>query len=223
MGDVIARSDALNAARMLRAGQCLALAAEACDGRAEFRVAPRSESAHEILRHSLYCDILVVGHPESPGAPSGWSAARTLQRSGVSLLVVPDHWEGQAIGRRITIAWNGSRQSRRAIADALPLLIAAESVTLLIVDAEQKTEELGDHPGADMADYLRRHGASVELVTISSRGQPVAQVIVSESLKRGADLIVFGAYSRARISEAILGGVTRTLLSDVPLPLLVAH
>ena len=139
------------------------------------------------------------------------------------LLILPDGWNGKLPGQRITVAWNASRVARRALADAMPLLRRAQEVHLLIVDAPRHREAHGEEPGADMAAYLARHGARVELQRLDSAGLPVAEVIEEQAQINQADLLVFGAYSRTRVSETVFGGVTRTLLSSAPLPLFVSH
>ena len=139
------------------------------------------------------------------------------------LLIIPNGWRGETVGRRIVMAWNASRQARRALADALPLMTAAESVDLLIVDPQSDEERHGEEPGADIAGYLVHHQVPVEVRCRSSRGGAVAQVLLREAAERGADLLVFGAYSRPRISEAVFGGVTRTLLDSEQVPLFISH
>ncbi|MGY6272146.1 universal stress protein [Achromobacter denitrificans] len=210
-------------AHLLQSGRLLAQAAAKYDVASEFRVLPFTELGVEVALHSLYCDLLVVSRPEVPGVPFFWSYSKVLGQTAVPLLIVPHDWNTKAIGRRVTVAWNASRQARRAIADALPLLVNAESVDLLIVDPERKPGLHGEEPGADMAAYLARHEVRVELHRVYSQGSPIEDTIISHAVDVGADLIVIGAYSRPRISESLLGGVTKSLLEDAPLPLFVSH
>ncbi|HEY8331777.1 MAG TPA: universal stress protein [Pseudomonas sp.] len=223
IGEVISRLQSSTAAHLLHAAQALKEVADRHGVTAEFRAIPWSESGVEMSLHSLYCDLLVVNHPKAPGAPFAWSSIDVLQQTGVPLLIVPQSWRSIQLGQRITVAWNASRQARRAVADALPLLISAEAVDLLIVDPERKAELHGEEPGADMGSYLARHGVRVNLERIDSADKPVADVILEHAVKAKADLIVFDAYSRPKLSELVLGGVSRTLLSSVPLPLFVSH
>jgi nucleotide-binding universal stress UspA family protein len=120
------------------------------------------------------------------------------------------------------VAWNASREARRAIADALPLLVTAKSVTVLLVDPKKNARH-GEEPGADIAHYLSRHGARVAVEQVVSNGAPVAGVILDRARQHAADLIVIGAYSHARVAQMVLGGVTRSLLREATLPLLIAH
>lgn len=219
--DVAARQQSARDAQLLQAGQALAITAARYDIHAEFRVIPYSESGSAAALHALYCDLLMVAEP-AVGTPLSWSTTQMLQTSGVPLLRVPAAWHGEAIGRHIVLAWNASRPARRAVADALPLLVTAATVDLLLIDAQPQAGGYGDDPGADMAAYLARHGVHVELLSIASHGHSVAEAILAEAAARHADLIVFGAYSRPRLREAVFGGVTRSLLAASPLPLFVS-
>ncbi|KAH2839966.1 hypothetical protein KXW36_001559, partial [Aspergillus fumigatus] len=111
----------------------------------------------------------------------------------------------------VVVAWNASREARRAIADALPFLVGALSVTILVVDP-QKNPRHGEEPGAD-----------VVVEQVQSHGDPIANVILAYAERHNTDLIVVGAYSHARTTEMIFGGVTRSLLRDAAVPLLIAH
>ncbi|CAP44576.1 universal stress protein [Achromobacter pulmonis] len=223
IAEVIQQRQALMHTHLIRAGQYLATVANRYGITAELRVIPYGDLDVETGLRSLYCDLLVVSHPDAPGVPFPWSSASVLQRTGNPILIVPRSWGTRPVARRITVGWNASRQARRAVADALPLLIAAESVNLLSIDPEHEAEEHEPEPGADMALYLARHGVRVDVQRIRSDGKPTAEVLVSHAAEVNSDLIVFGAYSRLRISEAILGGVSRTLLAEVPLPLFVSR
>ena len=136
---------------------------------------------------------------------------------------MPQAWQGKSIGRRIILAWNASRQARRALAEAMPFIASAEQVKVLVVNAEKHPERYGEEPGADITAYLARHEAPVTLERMSSNGTSVPDTIRSYAVANGADLLVIGAYSRARIGELLLGGVTRNWLSKPTIPLLLAQ
>ncbi len=151
------------------------------------------------------------------------SPEKLLLASGSPVLVIPSGWKSESIGNKILVGWNASREARRAVADALPFLVAASSVTLLVVDSEERAGRHGEEPGADIALYLARHGARVEVEQVLSKGTPVADIILSFARDHGMDLIVIGAYSHARSVEMLFGGVTRTLLKLAPVPLLMSR
>jgi nucleotide-binding universal stress UspA family protein len=188
----------------------------------ELRVVPDGSPDQEPLVTWLHGDLVILGFPKGHGLPQSWTPEKILLGSGVPTLLIPDAWPTPPIGGTAVVAWNGSREARRAIADAMPMLIQAQAVTLLVVDAEARPGRFGAEPGAAMASHLARHGVHVDVEQAHSNGRSVADIITDCARAKGASLIVIGAYSRARMVEAIFGGVTRTLLGGGPLPLLVS-
>jgi len=189
----------------------------------EFRVIRRGGPDEDLLLSSLHSDLVVIGQRELQELPGYLSPERLLLASGAPILVVPSGWKSEPIGQKILVGWNASREARRAIADALPFLVAAQSVTLLVVDSSERADRHGEEPGADIALYLARHGAHVEVEQVSSQGTAVADIILSYAADHGVDLIVIGAYSHARSVEMVFGGVTRTLLTKATVPVLMSR
>ena len=187
----------------------------------EFRYFHQDAIDDSARLNSLHTDLVIVGGPRTGGLPRDWSAEELLLATGVPFLILPETWTGSSTGH-VVVAWNASREARRAITDALPFLVGAETVTILVVDP-QKNPRLGDEPGADVAHYLTRHGAKVVVESVQSRGEAIANVILACAERWAADLIVVGAYSHARTTQLIFGGVTRSLLRDAGIPLLIAH
>ena len=190
---------------------------------AEFRVIRRGGSDEDLILSSLHSDLVVIGQRELQEMPGYLAPERLLLASGAPILVVPSDWKCEPISKKIVVGWNASREARRAIADALPFLLAAPSVTVLVVDSHERADRHGEEPGADIALYLARHGAHVEVEQVSSRGSPVADIILSYAADHGVDLIVIGAYSHARSVEMVFGGVTWTLLKRAPIPVLMSR
>jgi nucleotide-binding universal stress UspA family protein len=190
---------------------------------AEFRVIRRGGPDEDLILGSLHSDLVVIGQRELHELPGYPSPEKLLLASGAPILVVPSGWKSGHIGKKILVGWNASREARRAVADALPFLVAAASVTLLVVDSDKRAGRHGEEPGADIALYIARHGAHVEVEQVSSRGSPVADIILSYAADHGMDLIVIGAYSHARSVEVVFGGVTRTLLKQSLIPVLMSR
>jgi len=170
----------------------------------EFRAIRRGRTEEEAVLNSLQSDLVVVGHPEPHGLPDDMSPERMLLASGVPLLIVPNAWACQTIGDRILIGWNRTRQARRAISDAMGFLVAAASVTVLVIDQVGRQPD-GQEPGADIALHLVRHDVYVRIERVASHGAPIAQVILASAVRNGSDLLVVGAYSHARLRELLLG------------------
>jgi nucleotide-binding universal stress UspA family protein len=190
---------------------------------AEFRVIRRGGPDEDLVLGSLHSDLVVIGQRQLQELPGYPSPDKLLLASGAPILVIPSGWKSELIGQKILVGWNASREARRAVADALPFLVAAPSVTLLVVDSNERADRHGEEPGADIALYLARHGAHVEVEQVSSRGSAVADIILSYAADHGMDLIVIGAYSHARSVEMVFGGVTRTLLRQSPIPVLMSR
>lgn len=188
----------------------------------EFRVI-WAGSADDAVLNALHCDLVVLGHPLPRGLPEAWTADRLLIATGVPLLAIPDGWNSGTIGTNVIVAWNGSREARRAITDAMPLLSAAQSVTVLVVNSAKIPQKYGAEPGSDISLYLARHGVQVELQQAGAGGASIAKTILSKATEQNADLIVIGAYSHKRTSEIFFGGVTREILTSISMPVLLSR
>ncbi len=191
------------------------------DVRCEFRVhTPHGEDERRIS--ALHADLVVAAPPKDSWFDDGAPADVVQLATGVPFLLVPENWHNMEPPQRILIGWNASRESRRAIGDALPLLALASSVTVLIVDP-QANIPAGEEPGVDVAMFLLRHGVRLTVDPVPSHGRAIPDVILEYAASNAHDLIVLGAYSHARAREIMLGGVTRSLLRQSPVPLLISH
>ena len=188
----------------------------------EFRRISWGQPAEEAILNALHSDLVIVGHPQPNGLPGDVSLETIFLASGTPLLVLPNAWQGKAVGDNVLIAWNASREARRAVSDAMIFAVAAKNVTVLIVDPNERHRD-GDEPGADIALQLARHGGHVNVDRVTSNGSSIAQVILSYAMQNRSDLLVFGAYSHARLRERLLGGTTRALLAQMPVPALVSR
>jgi len=120
---------------------------------------------------------------------------------------------GQAL-----VAWDGSREAAMAMRTSLSLLRAASDVHILTVE-----EKPSDFRASDAARYLSRHGIEAEVIERSDGGKSIEEVIREEALRLGAAYLVQGAYGHSRLRQTLFGGVTRGLLSDAPVPLILGH
>jgi nucleotide-binding universal stress UspA family protein len=176
-----------------------------------------TDTNRRIVLNSFLADMVVIGQKAPHGLPDGWRPEHLLSACGVPLLVVPTGWQDRMVAGRIIIAWNASREARRAIADAMPLLAAAQSVTVFAVDPSD------DQSSIDVALHLARHGVRAKIEHVISSGASVAEVILSEASKHDADLVVIGAYSHARSTRFIFGGVTQAFLKQATIPVLMSR
>jgi nucleotide-binding universal stress UspA family protein len=189
---------------------------------AEFRPIHRGKTAEHAIINSLHSDLLVIGHQEPNGLPDDMTAERILLASGVPLLIIPNDWKGETIGDTIMIGWNASPEARRAVSDAMSFLVAATSVTALVVDPAG-CKWLGEDTGCDISQHLGRHGARVTVERVASQGRPIAEVILNRAMQNACDLLVVGARNPAHLREMLLGNATRTLLAKMPVPVLISR
>ncbi len=187
----------------------------------EWRSLPYLSS--EVGVHAYYADLVVIPRPEPAGqtaGPPGLAESLVLS-SGRPIILFPPRGTVSRV-RRILVAWNARREAIRAAADALPLLVKAEAVEVLVVDHERHAGH-GPEPGADIARHLARHGAQVEVRRLSSGGEDVGRLLLSQAAAFRADLLVMGAYGQSQLSEWMFGGVTRTVLREAGLPVLMSR
>jgi nucleotide-binding universal stress UspA family protein len=203
------------------------------------------EPLQALQRAARCADLLVLGQhdPSQPDGVGPALAERLLVGAGSPLLFVPYIGWGAGrttgCGQRVLVAWSGTRESARALRDALPLLRGAQRVELLRFGHADTVDEgePAPEPLDAVAAHLQRHGVAatctVRLTREPSLGErmrrpwtpdaPVAEALLSHAADSDADLIVMGGYGHPRAWELVLGGVTRTLLKSMTVPVLMSH
>lgn len=191
------------------------------------------EAAGGISLLARYADLVVISQynaaDRSPSVMRDFPAY-VLLHAGRPVLIVPYALQaGQlapAAAQNVLISWNGSKEASRAVSAALPLLQRAKQVHVAVFDAQLHAAEHGDHPGADILEYLARHGVQARLLLLdggATRRGDIGEALLSQAADLSADLLVMGAYGHSRLRETILGGVTRTVLQSMTIPVLMAH
>jgi nucleotide-binding universal stress UspA family protein len=173
-----------------------------------------------------YADLVVLGQADPDlvdGAEQRAFPDHAILATGRPTLVIPYAGTFNTIGEHVVVAWNATRESTRAVTDAMPLLERAKKVTIIVGDARPGAGGHGDTPGADVALYLARHGVKVEVSQERTAGIDVGSLLLSRISDLGADLLVMGAYGHSRLRELVLGGVTRTILKEMTVPVLMSH
>jgi nucleotide-binding universal stress UspA family protein len=174
--------------------------------------------------HARYADLLVVGQEEPDDPPAGRNLPEQLVLAcGRPVLLIPYIGAGPTLGERVVVAWDASREAARAVSDALPILERASSVAVVSVNPRSRDFGHGDMPGADIALYLARHGVKVDVQRIETRDLDVGNALLSHVANESADLLIMGGYGHSRLREMVLGGVTRTLLHEMTVPVLMSH
>jgi nucleotide-binding universal stress UspA family protein len=173
----------------------------------------------QVAQQSRLFDMAVVPHPEADEDVSSSDALHAvLFDSGRPVLIAPRATPA-VIGSRVAIAWNGSAESAAAVAAALPWLHRAQAVRILCSDDYQRRG-----PGAEgIRAYLRWHEIEAEVVPFKPQTREVGAGLLGAARDFGADLMCQGAYSHSRLRQLILGGVTRHVLENADLPILMCR
>jgi nucleotide-binding universal stress UspA family protein len=167
-------------------------------------------------------DLSIVGQAEPETSEVEEIVAESaLFESGRPLILVPYIQKAPLKLDRVMVCWDGGRAAARAIADAMPLLRRAGHVDVVIVTDERgKRDQI---EGADMGAHLARHGLNVEVTRTALGDIDVADVILSRAADMSTDFIVMGGYGHSRLREFVLGGVTRSILRSMTVPVLMSH
>ena len=175
------------------------------------------------IAHEARGSDLVITSVESGGLFEASRLVNTgdlIMNVGRPVLVIPPGAEALALDR-VLVAWKDTRETRRAIVDALPLLKKVAHVTLAEIAVEDRLPLARKHL-EEVGDWLARHGVKAEGVASLSTGEDASQ-LDAIAKERGADVIVAGAYGHSRLREWVLGGVTRDPLLRANLCALVSH
>lgn len=142
-----------------------------------------------------------------------------LFESGHAVYLIPPQFKAKGSIRNILVAWRDTRESARAIVEAIPFMKAAGRVRIATVDSERENSKIA----SALTTYLDRHDVKAEFRSIAASDKTIADVLLNEAHAMEADLIVMGAYGHSRFREWILGGTTREMIERSDLPILLAH
>jgi nucleotide-binding universal stress UspA family protein len=191
----------------------------------EWRMAA-GEPATLLPQHARYADLCILG-AETPAASTSGGyrfSDAMLFTAGRPVLLVPEAARASSLGAHIAVAWNSSRSAARALNDALPLLERSERVTVITVNPGDFIGRHGALPPVRLLEHLRRHGIAARPIELSDVApEAIAAALQEKALAAGADMLVAGAHGHTWLHEVLLGSVTRDLLAQVQLPLMMSH
>ena len=199
------------------------LAADAGVSSVESRLV--EDDAGGMTLQARYCDLVVLGQINPDEAVPGLMPdfpEYVVINCARPVLVVPFAGEFREPCKHPLIAWDASMTATRAITSALPLLAQSEQADLVVFNADDQPDAHGEQPGADLALYLARHGVKLNVINQTIE-LDTGNALLSLAADRGSDMIVMGGYGHTRFREIILGGVTRTMLASMTVPVLMAH
>lgn len=180
----------------------------------------------DALMDQVRCaDIAITAHyNDSDGHyPYDGVGETVAMESGRPVLLLPKHARTETIGENIAVAWDGSRESVRAVFDALELLQEAKTVRILTVGEPPRKKSDVALPGAEIAATLSRRGVSCEADHVVPGDLSVGDAILGRVGDMGSDLLVMGMYGHSKLRERVFGGVTKHILGHMTVPTLFSR
>ena len=187
-------------------------------------IAQTASVAGLVARRARFSDLVMLPRPygESRTMDAPVIIEAAMFQGQAPVMVLPGDKAPDTRPSRVVIAWNESTEVLSAVRRAMPLLLAAKEVEILIIDPQRHGTETAD-PGTELSEMLTRHGANVEVSIVACTMPRISDMILRHVSDQNADLLVMGAYGHSRFREAILGGATRNLLEQAEIPVLMAH
>lgn len=183
--------------------------------------AATSQIASIIADHARFYDLTII----PVGGESDlqhYVAECVIFESGRPVIVLPEVPKRRGAPLDVIgVAWDFSRPAARAVADALPILQRAGSVRVVTVEQEKSIETRRSF--SDLARHLGRHGVEVVLDVEMAAGRSIGQSLEHYAIAHDLSLLVMGAYAHSRLRDLILGGATKTIVANPPVPVLLSH
>ena len=199
--------------------------------KAEWRVIDSNypDIAESAIAHSRGAELVITSQIER--GPDGDIerdlVVRLILESGRPVLIIPKQGHfvprGEGIAETAIVGINGTKESSRAMFDALPLLRLVKETRLVWVDPYRQSREAGEVPGAEEAAVLSRHGIKAVAEPMMTDGHNAGEALLMRANDLGADLLVMGAYAHSRMREFVFGGATRHVLENMKIPVLMSH
>ena len=194
----------------------------ACSG-LFLEVHPEPESSLSL--QARYSDLVVISQADRDEPAAGVVAdlpEYVMLNCARPVLIVPFAGRFDHVGNNALIAWDGSMEATRAVTNAIPLLKRAKNVTIALFNPAAQFDVHGEQPGADIALFLARHDIKVEIAQQHTEID-IGNALLSLAADIRSDLIVMGGYGHTRFRELLLGGVTKTVLKTMTVPVLMSH
>ena len=175
-------------------------------------------------RFARYADLTLIPPAGKDGdALQTWVLNGALFESGRPVLLLPEGEVRFPNPRRVMVGWDASVEASTAVNHAIEMMAGAEAVDVVLIDPVPSFEGHGPEPGADLGAYLARHGITITVHRLPREGREVSEILRRTAVDLGADLIVMGGFGHSRLRQRIFGGTTTEIISDSPVPVLMAH
>lgn len=163
---------------------------------------------------------LIVAFRRPKDAVGGIDIGALVLKAGRPVLLLDEH--AKTMPGKTLVAWKETREARRALIDALPMLALSSEVHIFAAAERDEETEAAARCVGDVASWLGAHGIEAKGGARYAEGR--AEAAIDAAVRAlGADLIVAGGYGRSRLGEWIFGGVTRHLIADCSCSVLLSH
>ncbi len=146
-------------------------------------------------------------------------AEEVIMNTGLPVMVLPPGFKGDWTPKRVLIGWKGTREAVRAVRDSLSILQKADSVLVGTI----RPSEADAVSTIEIRRYLERQGVDCDVIDMQEEDGGTGKTLLSMAAAHDCDLLVTGAYGHSRLREIFVGGVTRTLMRNAQIPLLLSH
>jgi nucleotide-binding universal stress UspA family protein len=177
-----------------------------------------------VLRQTRCADLILMDQRISDDALERLRYVSTydvVMEAGRPVIVLPPLVE-MLPAKHILVGWRDTREARRAVADAMPLLKRATHVSVVEIAHRDLLGDAGSNV-EDVAHWLRRHGVPAHAQAVPATDKHAPEQLRTIAAQEMADLIVAGAYGHSRFREWAFGGVTQDLLLNATVPVLMSH
>ena len=186
-------------------------------------VSPTGHPNDLLARSARYHDLLLIGQYSNPDRNQRRVRAEELvMNSGKPIIIVPIGYQVRPFTGHAVVAWDGSRPAARALSDAMQILETKERLDVVTVGAPG-AQARKDAFAQDIITYLTRHGINAKQTNLSAAREGVGATLLKYCSETDPDVLVMGAYGHARLREELFGGVTRHILENANVPVLMAH
>ena len=181
----------------------------------------KAQSGFTLTECARTYDIVIMGRRASEVGREHFSELpdEVALNAARPVILVPRDYNEEQLNEHMLVAWDGKRAAARALGDAMRILGSKNRVTVLSVGNAGGPAPFGD----DVVTFLGRHGITAERLTREAGRKGITGAILDTCREVGAGLLVMGAYEHSRLREELMGGVTRDILENADLPVLLSH
>lgn len=190
----------------------------------ETGVAQLADLGRHVSARARFSDLVILPRPygEGRGIELEPVTESALFEGHTPALIVPPGIEPVPSPKRVMIGWNEGAEALSAVRAAMPLLVQADTVHVVVIDPPSHGPNRSD-PGGLLSQYLARHDVKVEIDVLTKTLPRISDVMLRHAADIDADMVVMGAYGHSRFREAVFGGATRYMLEQAGMPVFMSH